>query len=123
MKRQKGPMVVELSELIASYMYESNKRKITFEELKALHTSVSELMNFKTPSYINYNPEIQLEKISTFLPVFNVIKDAVKLNKDIDLIDMYIVLIKGLEPNKKEVLTTSVKEYIDLLSAGLIEGL
>ena len=44
--------------------------------------------------------------------MFEVDKNSVKLLEHLDCQDAYIVLVKGLYPSKKKVLTEAMKKYV-----------
>ena len=114
MKKQKEILVYDLSEMVACYMYLTKQEELTVLEVNNLYKCLVDYSDNVYEIYVNYTPNNTIETLPTFIPLFKVEENVIKLLKDIEILDAYVVLVKGLESNKKQVLTKIIKDYIKL---------
>ena len=116
MKKQKEILVYDLPEVVACYMYETKQEEVSFNEINNLYKSLLNYSDNKYEIYVNYAPDTEMEKLPTFIPLFEVKKDKIKLLNEIEILDVYVVLVKGLEPNKKNMLLKLVKDCLNVVA-------
>ena len=114
MKKQKEILVYDLSELIACYMYQTKQEELTVLEVNNLYKCLVDYSDNVYEIYVNYTPNNTIETLPTFIPLFEVEENVIKLLNHIEILDVYVVLVKGLEPNKKRVLTKIVDDYLKI---------
>lgn len=114
MKKQKEILVYDLSEMVACYMYKTKQEEVSVLEINNLYKSAVNYLDGAYDVFVNYTPDKIIETIPTFIPLFEVKGKIVKLLNHIEILDVYVVLVKGLEPNKKRVLTKIVDDYLKI---------
>ena len=115
-KKYKNVLSYELAEVAAAYMKKTKQEEVTFKEIDIFYNFVNEGLNKELEKdnismFISYNPSDRPDQILTFIPLLEIVGEKIQPIKHMDVNDLYIVLVKGMDPDKKKFLEEALDIY------------
>lgn len=115
-KKYKNVLSYELAEVAAAYMKKAKQEEVTFKEIDIFYNFVKEGLNKELEQdnismFISYDPSNRPDQILTFVPMLEIVGEKIQPIKHMDVNDLYIVLVKGMDPDKKKYLEEALDIY------------
>lgn len=107
----KKEILIDAEQLLGCYMFAKDKYSVKLKEFDEVFKYVEQAISKQAKAIIFYNEKEYFRLINKSTDIFEINKDKIQLQKDLDYADVQVAILENMDSFTKDLLISILKQY------------